>query len=114
MLTDLLIEDLWPDTAYDSGKRNLRVVLHRLQRILGSLSKSRSRYISYEMSAISLNRGLVRLDIDEFLVCCKCAREAEQTGDVKRSIDFGNSAIALYKGEYLEEERGTAKKRPST
>jgi DNA-binding SARP family transcriptional activator/CRP-like cAMP-binding protein len=101
---DLLIEDMWPDTPPDDGKRNFKVVLHRLRKTLGNLTGPRSPYIWFKGNKISLNRGLVRLDIDEFLSLYKRARRAEQAGDIKGSIAYGNSAIELYKGDYLEDE----------
>jgi DNA-binding SARP family transcriptional activator len=104
VLIDLLVDDLWPDTSLDDGKQNFRVVLHRLRKILGHPVRSGSHYIAFERNTVSLNRSLVRLDIDEFLSLCKRARKAEQAGDIKGSIGFGNAAIGLYKGDYLEEE----------
>jgi DNA-binding SARP family transcriptional activator len=101
---DLLIEDLWPDASPNDVKRNFKVVLHRLRKILGRQTGTVSPYIWYKGNMISLNRGLVRLDIDEFLSTYKRARRAEQAGDIKSSIVFGNSAIELYKGDYLEDE----------
>jgi len=101
---DLLIEDLWPNAFPDDGKRNLNVVMHRLRKILGHLTKTGSPYIWCKNNMVSLNRGLVRLDVDEFLSLYKKARRAEQADDIKGSIAFGNSAIALYRGDYLQEE----------
>ena len=105
VLVDQLIDDLWPDTSsFDEGKQNFKTVLHRLRKILGHPAGSRSPYISFERNTVSLNRSLVRLDIDEFFYLCKRAGRAEQAGDVKSSINFGNSAIELYRGDYLEDE----------
>lgn len=100
---DLLIEDLWPGCSPNHGKKNFKVVLHRLRKILGHL-KTGSSCVWFNKDLVSLNRGLVRLDIDEFLSFCKRARRAERAGDIKSSIVFGNSAIELYRGDYLEEE----------
>ncbi len=104
VVVDLLIEDLWPDASPDNGKRNFRVVLHRLRKLLGYPGGTQSPYLSFESNTVSLNRSVVSLDIDEFISLCKCVSRAEQSGDVKSAIDFGNSAIALYKGDYLEDE----------
>jgi DNA-binding SARP family transcriptional activator len=101
---DLLIEDLWPDTPPDDGKRNFKVVLHRLRKTLGNLTGTRSPYIWFKGNMTSLNRGLVRLDIDEFLSLYKRARRAERAGDIRNSIVYGNAAIEVYKGDYLEDE----------
>jgi class 3 adenylate cyclase/DNA-binding SARP family transcriptional activator len=101
---DMIIDDLWPDSLFDDGRRNFKVVLHRLRKILGHPAGSLSAYISFEMNAISLNRKMVRVDIDEFLAFRKRAAEAEEAGDLKRAVDFGKSAIELYAGDYLEDE----------
>ncbi len=101
---DMIIDDLWPESSPDDGKRNFKVVLHRLRKILGHPERSLSIYVLFEMNALSLNRNVVRLDIDEFLAFCRRARDAEQSGDLKSSIDAGKSAIELYKGDYLEDE----------
>jgi class 3 adenylate cyclase/DNA-binding SARP family transcriptional activator len=102
VLVDLLIDDLWPNTSLDEGKQNFRVVLHRLRKILGH--PAGASYISFDGNAASLNRNLVRLDIDEFLSLCKRARRTEEAGDIKGSLDFGNAAVELYKGDYLEDD----------
>ncbi|MGC8494959.1 MAG: BTAD domain-containing putative transcriptional regulator [Syntrophobacteraceae bacterium] len=104
VVVDLLIEDLWPDASPERGKRNFRVVLHRLRKFLGHPAGPACPYLSCEMNTVSLNRSAVSLDIDEFLCLCKSAGRAEQTGDLKSAVDFGNSAIELYKGDYLEDE----------
>lgn len=105
---DMIIDDLWPDSSPEDGKRNSKVVLHRLRKILGYPASSLSSYVLFEINAASLNRKMVRLDIDEFLDLCKRAREAEQSGDIRNSIDCGKSAIELYKGDYLEDELYTS------
>ncbi|MGA2938961.1 MAG: AAA family ATPase [Syntrophobacteraceae bacterium] len=104
VLLDQLIDDLWPDASPDKGKHNFKTVLYRLRKVLGHPAESRSPYISFERNTVSLNRSLVRLDIDEFLYLCKRAGRAEQAGDIKSSINLGNSAIELYKGDYLEDD----------
>lgn len=101
---DLLIEDLWPDAPPDDGKKNFKVVLHRLRKTLGNLTGTRSPYIWHKGNMTSLNQGLVRLDINEFLSLYRRARRAEQAGDIRSSIAYGNSTIELYKGDYLEDE----------
>ena len=110
---DMIIDDLWPDSSLDNGKRNFKVVLHRLRKILGHPASSLSHYVLFEMNVVSLNRKVVRLDIEEFRALCQSAKEAEQSGDIKSAIDFGKSAIELYKGDYLEDElytRGPCRK----
>jgi class 3 adenylate cyclase len=104
VLIDQLIDDLWPAASFDEGKQNFKTVLHRLRKILGHPAGSRSLYISFERNTVSLNRSMVRLDIDDFFYLCKRAGRAEQAGDLKSSINLGNSAIELYKGDYLEDE----------
>ena len=88
----------------DDGKQNFKVVLHRLRKTFGAVTRTGSPYIWNKNNKISLNRGLIQLDIDEFLSFYNRARRAEQAGDIKESIIFGNFAIALYKGDYLEDE----------
>jgi DNA-binding SARP family transcriptional activator/CRP-like cAMP-binding protein len=100
---DLLIEDLWPGCSPSYGKRNFKVVLHRLRKLLGHL-KTGASYVRCERDLVSLNRSLVRMDIDEFLSLYKMARRAERAEDIRSAITFGNSAIELYRGDYLEED----------
>jgi DNA-binding SARP family transcriptional activator/CRP-like cAMP-binding protein len=100
---DLLIEDLWPGSPPDYAKLNFKVVLHRLRKMIGH-PETGSPYVWYKRNLVTLNRGLVRLDLDEFLSLYKRARRAERAGDVRNAIAFGNSAIELYRGDYLEEE----------
>ncbi len=105
---DLIIDDLWPDSSPEDGKRNFKVVLHRLRKILGYPASSLNSYVLFEMNSASLNRNMVRLDIEQFLDFCKRAREAEQSGDIRNSIECGKSAMELYRGDYLEDELYTS------
>jgi DNA-binding SARP family transcriptional activator/CRP-like cAMP-binding protein len=100
---DFLIEDLWPGCSASFGDRNLKIVVHRLRKILGQ-GKPNSPYVLCERGLVSLNRSIVRLDIDEFFSFYKQARKAELAGDIKSAVAFGNSAIELYRGDYLEDE----------
>jgi class 3 adenylate cyclase/DNA-binding SARP family transcriptional activator len=114
---DLLMDDLWPDSSPDDGKRNFNVVLHRLRKILEHPASSLSTYISLEMNAVSINRNVVRLDIDEFISLSKRLRQADEAGEIKSSLVLGNSIIELYKGDYLEDDlytKWTMQKRQET
>jgi DNA-binding SARP family transcriptional activator/CRP-like cAMP-binding protein len=101
---EVLIDDLWPDASPTSGEGNFKVILHRLRKALEPAMGAGSSYIYLKENMVSLNRNLVRLDLDEFLVLFQRARKAEQAGDIKSAILHGTSAIDLYKGDYLAED----------
>ncbi len=101
---DLLIDDVWPDTSPFSVEGNFKVTLHRLRKALEPSMGARSSYIHLKDNMVSLDRNLVRLDIDEFLTLFRRARKAEQAGDAKSAILHANLAIPLYRGDYLAED----------
>ena len=101
---DLIIDDVWPETSPSSVEGNFKVTLHRLRKALEPSMGAGSSYIHLKDNLVTLNRSLVRLDIDEYLTLFHRARKAEQAGDVKNAILHANSAIQLYRGDYLAED----------
>lgn len=101
---DVLIDDIWPDASPASAEANFKVILHRLRKALEPAMGPASSYIFLKRNLVSLNRSLARIDLDEFLTAFQRARRAEQAGDTKSAMSFGNSAIDLYKGDYLADD----------
>ncbi len=101
---DLLIDDVWPDSPPDAVEGNFKVTLHRLRKALEPSMEAGSSYIHLKDNLVSLDRNLVRLDTDEFLSLFHRSRKAEQAGDIKSAILHANSAIPLYRGDYLAED----------
>jgi DNA-binding SARP family transcriptional activator/CRP-like cAMP-binding protein len=103
---DLVIDDLWPDASPGSIETQFKVTLHRLRRALEpSMDKSRgSSYVVLKDNLVSLKKSLCRTDLEEFLALQKQAKRAEEAGDVGRAILYYNSAIDLYRGDFLAED----------
>jgi DNA-binding SARP family transcriptional activator len=103
---DVLIEDLWEETAPASAERNFKVTLHRLRKVLEPFTK-RAHILSYivlDKNLVSLRKELCKTDVDEFLTLCSQGKKAEQAGDADQAIIFNRSAIDLYKGNFLAED----------
>ena len=104
--TDVLIEDLWSGTSPVSAKRNFKVVLHRLRKLLKKpkVKGPESSYVILENNLVSLSKELCRTDVDEFLTLHRRGRKAELAGDTDRAISWYKSAIDLYRGDFLVED----------
>jgi LuxR family maltose regulon positive regulatory protein len=103
---DVLIEDLWSGTSPTSAKKNFKVVLHRLRKLLKKpkMKGPGSSYVILENKLVSLSKDLCRTDLDEFLTLHGRGKKAEEAGDTDRAITCYRSAIDLYRGDFLAED----------
>ncbi len=104
--SDILSDDLWPDSSGKSARRNLKVTLHRLRKALEpNLDFNRgSAYVHLKDNLVSLDRNLCRADVDEFQRCCKDSRRREIASDANKVLELCERAAEIYKGDFLPEE----------
>ncbi len=104
---DLLIERaaelLWPETPPEKQKRNFKVTLHRLRKILEpKMNKAYgSSYLHIRDNRLVLDTDLCHLDSVHFEKLCRRAEKASQSDDVHRAKACYQEALALYLGDFL-------------
>ncbi len=103
---DILIDDLWPESHPDAAQQNFKVTLHRLRKILEpDLDKRRgSAYVHLKDNLISLDKNLCRVDVQDFLECCKDIKRASLSGEAQTILDLGRKVMELYQGDFLPED----------
>ena len=119
---DRLVEWLWPDAAQDVAAVTLRSTVSSLRRTLEpeSAIRASSQYILTRPGGYAWNaESGAASDVDEFLAHLQAADD-DRVGPARRPADEGSEpagerrarhlsqAIALYRGDYLEDESGAA------
>ncbi|MCS6937035.1 MAG: tetratricopeptide repeat protein [Candidatus Bipolaricaulota bacterium] len=105
-----LIEYLWPEEEKNlqSAASNLRARVAELRRVLEpDLTKSQSsRYIETRRGGYAFSaEAECWIDAEEFARCEEEGRRAARAGRLDEAIALYERAVALYRGEYLEEDR---------
>ncbi len=107
---DELMERLWPggELSVRSAASNLRSRVAELRRILEpDLSRGeRSRYILTRRGGYALSsESDCWIDTEEFSQLEELGRRAYREGDFESAVGAFERAVALYRGEYLAEDR---------
>ncbi len=102
-----ILEALWPDSSPPSAAIGLRVALSTLRKALGfSTPEGGDRhgdFIRREGESLRLDPSLgIRVDADEFESLIRSA-QALEAQDPAQAIKVYESALALYRGDFLEE-----------
>lgn len=98
-----VMEALWPESPSAHAATGLRVALSALRKALAVKPTDADDFIRREgeMIQLDMTRG-VRVDADEFLRLLQEARRLE-TIDPSRAVTLYESGLALYRGDFLEE-----------
>ena len=102
-----ILEVLWKESAASTATTGLRVALSALRNALEPEREAGvdSPFVKRDGDTIRLGLELgVRVDADEFSRLLKVAR-AQETLDMDESIARYESALALYRGEFLGDNR---------
>jgi DNA-binding SARP family transcriptional activator len=104
---ELAIESLWPEASAESGRRDLKITLHRLRHQLEPRLESgdRSRYIVLRQGFLSFHPEFFVSDVTQFDVAIRRGRRNESDGRVEAACADYQQAVALYEGPLLGEER---------
>lgn len=102
---DQLVELLWPDADADQGRRNFRVTLSTLQRVLvpEHTRENDSIFIAREGSLYSLRLDAdIWVDVKEFE---RLILQGENQDETQKEVKFKlfQKALMLYKGDFLQE-----------
>jgi DNA-binding SARP family transcriptional activator len=91
---------LWPDWPGEAAQKNLRHSLYSLRKLLGDQDAAQP-YLLVDHQTIQLNREAdVWVDVGEFEAAISEGRPG--SGDLQSTIRNLQSAIALYRGSFLE------------
>jgi len=103
---DIIIDNLWPDSPPPSARQNFKVTLHRLRKSLEPdlNSHQSSAFVHLKDNLISLDKSRCRVDLEEFLVCCKEIKRHLADGTVEQIPPLGHHLMALYQGDFMPEE----------
>ena len=96
---DRIIDALWPDAEGDSALLSLRTNVHRLRQLLGN-----SDTIVYQEGRIGLNKRYCWVDVWEFGELLQNTADLSDTADPFKVKGLVESALALYAGDFLENE----------
>jgi DNA-binding SARP family transcriptional activator/CRP-like cAMP-binding protein len=107
---DQLIEGLWPEVTPQSGERNFKITLHRLRKVLEPEMDRTfgSSYVYLKANLICLDEELCKIDLDDFLSLYHRGEKKGKEGDIEAALFLYNSAVDLYKGDFLSEELYTS------
>jgi DNA-binding SARP family transcriptional activator len=103
---DVLMEDLWPETAQEVAENNFKVFLHRLRKTLEpEMDKTfGSSYLHLKANLLFLDQDLCQVDLDELSSLIKQGEQQEQEGLDQTALALYKQALAVYRGDFLAEE----------
>lgn len=104
---DLLIETLWPQVDPEIANNRLRVAMHHLRRASLTVGADQG------CSAIRFQEGCYRFnpaldlwcDVEAFRAAWETGRRAERDALPEWAVRHYRQAVALYHGDFLEEDR---------
>jgi DNA-binding SARP family transcriptional activator len=101
---EVLMELLWPAHSSRSARNSLNVCLYGLRRSLHHAPPV-DQYVVYRDGCYLLNPEVTwRIDRDEFLSLIAKAQAEARAGRVEQAIERYQSAIAVYRGQLLEDD----------
>lgn len=104
---DTLIETLWPEGEPSAGASNLKTAVKTLRQALEPLQEgSRSSFIVREGAVLRFSdAGRCWIDLDEYDMRFTDAHRDEVAGRTSDAMTALEQAVALYRGDLLEEDR---------
>ncbi|MBN1135948.1 MAG: AAA family ATPase [Anaerolineae bacterium] len=106
--SDELIEWLWPDLGLESARNSLWVAVSHLRRVLepGKVQRGRSTFVLTEPPGYRFDpAGQCQIDVDAFLDQVRAGQEQQRRGEWTAALDAYLAAHALYRGDYLAQDR---------
>jgi DNA-binding SARP family transcriptional activator len=106
VLRDVLLEALWPETAPGVANNRLKVALHHLRQVCAAAAgPERGECVVFRDGGYVLNpRVRVWTDLEAFEAAWRAGARLERAGQPARAVPFFAEAVALYRGDYLEED----------
>jgi DNA-binding SARP family transcriptional activator len=106
IVKDLIMEALWPEHDYQTASNNLKVAVHSLKKELNRLLGQEAGYPSvlFLQGGYLVNPEIdLWLDVEQFERHWSNGRNLEREGNREAAISEFESAEALYRGDYLED-----------
>ncbi|MBK5240648.1 bacterial transcriptional activator domain-containing protein [Clostridium sp.] len=100
-------EILWSDKECDNPLKALQNLIYRLRMLLNyeGVNKDGESIINYSQGCYSWNKEFhYWTDVDEFEELYKKGKASEKNDDFLNAIELYQSALLLYKGDYLSED----------
>lgn len=106
IVRDVLMDTFWPRSSADAARNCLNVALHGIRRTLSKLNPS-CDYILFRDECYFINPEEVEVwvDVEEFLEHWRVAQSIEREKGIHQAIPEYELAAALYKGDFMEEDR---------
>lgn len=102
---DVLMEAFWPNADPDAARNRLNVAVYGVRKAFAPLIRSPS-VVLFRDDSYLLNPALsLWIDYREFLHHVSAARRFDQDDDAPSAVHEYHSAEALYRGDFLEEDR---------
>lgn len=102
---EILMDLFWANFDPHAARNNLNVAISSLRRALARVSRSCS-VVLFRSDCYLLNPDLdIWVDYEAFAGHRAAAHDLERRGELTRAMDKLRSAEALYRGEFLEEDR---------
>ena len=94
----------WPEADAETIAKNFHPMISHLRKALNRDQVIKKDFILYRESAYLLNSQYrYQVDVEEFERLLANAREAKRRGDLDSAVSMIEQAIALYRGDFLEE-----------
>ncbi|MFW6182965.1 MAG: AfsR/SARP family transcriptional regulator [Chloroflexota bacterium] len=102
---EVLMDLFWPDSDPDAARNSLNVAIYGMRQALRERSPN-FHHVLYEDDRYLLNRDLhIWVDMEEFRRRLDIARRLQQQNNVAAAIREFTLCEALYRGEFLAEDR---------
>jgi DNA-binding SARP family transcriptional activator len=103
---ETLIEALWPDADPEARSSQFYVLVHELRRLVEDAdARQRWRFICNQKDLYYFNRdGSCWVDFVQFRSLVQAARKATAEGEIDGAITAYETAVELYRGDFLQEE----------
>lgn len=107
VLSDQLIEILWPEGAIDpdQARRSLRARVYELRRVLEPDRSVPYRYLQTVPGGYRFSIEEEQPDVAAFRAHVKRARRLEEEGCYAEAVRAYEAALGLYRGDLLPEDR---------
>ena len=106
-IKEALMDALWPECTPQAAGNNLKAAIHNLRLTLGDLMEETDArpYVFFMQGSYLINPEVkLRIDVEEFEKHWTNGRQMEKERKIAEAMREFESAEALYRGDYLEEE----------
>ncbi len=103
---EILVNDLWPDTAAAAGEKNFKTNLHRVRKALEPVPHPvfGYSYIRQKAGLVSLDPDLVCLDTGLFAAYAETAGRHEAAMRYEQALAYYDRALSLYRGDFFADD----------